>query len=112
MLIYKILRPAEWARFEAAGWLDGSPDDHAAGFIHLSSRQQVAATARRFFADEPELVVLAVDADAVDAGLCWEPSPHSGDPFPHLYAALPRSAVVAVHLVRGATAVDSALPPE
>src|SRR5262249_50987923 len=88
VLVYKILRPAEWAGFEAAGRFDGSPDDHASGFVHFSSRAQVGATAQRFFADEPELVLLAVDADALGDRLRWEPSPHSGDPFPHLYDIL------------------------
>ena len=111
VLIYKILRPAEWAEFEAAGRFDGSAADHADGFVHFSSRAQVGATASRFFADEPELVVLAVDADAVGDRLRWEPSPHSGEPFPHLYDSLPRSAVVAMHRVAGAAAVDAALPP-
>ena len=104
MLIYKILLPAEWAGFEAAGRFDGSPLDVQDGFIHLSTREQVPATAARFFAGEPELVILAVDAAAVQDSLRWESD------FPHVYAALPRTAVTAVHRITDPSAVDEQLP--
>src|SRR4051812_11228711 len=58
VLIYKILLPAEWAEFEAAGRFDGSPLDRRDGFIHCSSREQLAGTAQRYFGDQPDLVVL------------------------------------------------------
>ncbi|GIG00590.1 DUF952 domain-containing protein [Catellatospora citrea] len=109
MLIYKILLPSEWAAFEDAGRFDGSPFDHESGFIHLSSREQVAATALRVFGGEPELVVVAVDTEVVAESLRWEESRDRGV-FPHVYGPLPRSAVVAVHRVAGAAAVDDALP--
>lgn len=111
VLIYKILLPAEWARFEAAGQFDGSPVDQRDGFIHCSSREQVGRTALRFFGPEPELMVAAVDAEAVDGSLRWEAAA-SGERFPHVYAPLPMSAVVAVHRITGAASVDDALPRE
>lgn len=110
MLIYKILLPAEWAAFEAAGRFDGSPFDRASGFVHCSSREQVAATAARVFGAEPELVVVAVDADPLGDAVRWERAPDGGI-FPHVYASLPLDAVTAVHRVAGAPAVAAALPP-
>ncbi|MEV4827068.1 DUF952 domain-containing protein [Micromonospora sp. NPDC049257] len=109
MLIYKILLPTEWAGFEAAGRFDGSPLDHSSGFIHCSSREQVAATALRFFAQEPTLVVAALDTRLLGAAVRWEDAPDGG-PFPHVYAALPIDAVVTVHQVAGASSVDDAIP--
>ena len=106
-VIYKILLPAEWDDFNAAGRFDGSPFDRESGFIHCSSREQVAATAHRFFADEPELVVVALDADALDE-VRWEPA-RNGEPFPHVYGPLTGSATVSVHGVSGAAAVAGAL---
>ncbi|WP_422753994.1 DUF952 domain-containing protein [Micromonospora sp. WMMD708] len=108
MLIYKILLPAEWAEFESAGRFDGSPFDHSSGFIHCSSREQVGATALRFFAQEPALVVVALDAGLLGAAVRWEDTPDGGS-FPHVYSALPRDAVVAVHHVAGASSVDDTL---
>ncbi|MGN9914328.1 DUF952 domain-containing protein [Phytohabitans sp. LJ34] len=107
MLIYKILLPAEWAEFEAAGRFDGSPFDHASGFIHCSSREQVGPTALRVFPDEPELVVAAIDADALGESVRWEES--ADGVFPHVYAPVPRAAVTAVYQVAGAGAVEEAL---
>jgi uncharacterized protein (DUF952 family) len=111
MLIYKILLPAEWDQFQAAGRFDGSPVDHRDGFIHLSSRQQVGRTAKRYFADAPALVVVAVDGDARGVDVRWEAA-SDGDRFPHVYGSLPISAVVATYRVSGAARVDEALQVE
>jgi uncharacterized protein (DUF952 family) len=111
MMIYKILLPREWADFEAAGRFDGSSFDRSSGFIHFSSREQVGGTARRFFADEPELVVVAVDAGAMGESLRWEPASDGGT-FPHVYGSLSLGVVLAVYHVAGAQTVDEALPPE
>jgi uncharacterized protein (DUF952 family) len=109
VLVYKILLPAEWEEFERAGVFDGSPLDRESGFVHCSSRDQVADTARGLFADRPALVVAAIDADRLGDAVRWEAAPDGGT-FPHVYASVPLDAVVAVHRVDGATGVDQALP--
>lgn len=111
MVIYKILLPSEWAEFQATGEFAGSAHDLRDGFVHLSTREQVAETARRVFSAEPELIVAAVDTDAVAPWLRWEESASRGASFPHVYAPLPLAAVVEVHHVAGATEMDAALPP-
>jgi uncharacterized protein (DUF952 family) len=108
VLIYKILLPAEWDAFDAAGQFDGSPFDRESGFIHLSSRAQVAETARRVFAGEQALVVAAIDDSLVSGTLRWE-SADRGQ-FPHVYGTLPRHAVVAVYPVAGPAEIDGAVP--
>lgn len=110
MLIYKILLPSEWADFEAAGGFDGSPFDRESGFVHCSSRDQVGRVAGHLFAQEPTLVVAALDADTLGGAVRWEPS--DGELFPHVYASLPLNVVVAVHRIAGAGSVDEALPRE
>ena len=107
-MIYRILLPSEWASFEAAGRFDGSDFDHSSGFIHCSSREQVAATAVRVFPDEAVLVVVAIDDAALGDSVRWEPAPDGGV-FPHVYASVPLDAVVSVHHVAGASAVDEIL---
>jgi uncharacterized protein (DUF952 family) len=111
VLIYKILLPAEWAAFEAAGTFDGSPLDRESGYVHCSDRRQVGVVAGRVFGAEPELVVVALDADRLDQWLRWEDVPGDGV-FPHVYAPLPRTAVVAVYRIAGAERVDDTLPAE
>lgn len=93
--IYKILPRAEWTTAQAAGAFAGSAVDLADGFIHFSTGRQAAETARRYFRDLSDIVVLAVEADDLGAALRWEPS-RGGDLFPHLYEPLAVSAVRAV----------------
>ncbi|WP_412753771.1 DUF952 domain-containing protein [Krasilnikovia sp. M28-CT-15] len=57
--------PGAWAQFKAAGSFAGSTDDRSSGFIRCSTRAQVAATATRVFRQEPALVVVAVETEAL-----------------------------------------------
>ena len=91
--IYKITPRRDWERAVAAGRFDGAPVDLADGFIHFSTREQAAETARRHFAGEDDLVLVAVDPAPLGDALRWEPS-RGGALFPHLYAPLPASAAV------------------
>jgi len=94
--IYKIMAAAEWAAARAAGVYEGSAHDRRDGFVHFSTAGQAAETAAKHFAGRADLVLLAVDAGVLGDALRWEPS-RGGALFPHLYAPLPASAVVAVH---------------
>lgn len=93
MLIYKILRDAEWRELEAAGESAGAPVDRADGFIHFSTAAHVKETARKHFAGEGGLWLLAFEATALGDALRWEPS-RGGQLFPHLHAPLRREAVL------------------
>ena len=92
-LIYKILPVAEWREAQARGVFDGSAIDLTDGYIHFSTAGQAQETARRYFKDRPDLMLLAVPVEGLGEALKWEPS-RGGDLFPHLYAPLPVSAVV------------------
>lgn len=94
MAIYKILRAAEWAAFEAEGLFAGSADDLRDGFIHLSTEDQLAGTVAKHFAGEAGLVVLRVGVEG-DPQLRWEES-RGGALFPHLYRPLVRGDVLEI----------------
>lgn len=91
--VYKILTREDWDRASRDGSYAGSSDDLRDGFIHLSAARQVAATAGRHFRGIDGLVLVALDAEALGAGLKWEPS-RRGELFPHLYGPLPVAAVL------------------
>jgi uncharacterized protein (DUF952 family) len=93
MVVYKIVASEEWAEAEAAGVFMGAAIDRADGFIHFSTAEQAPDTAAKWFADRGDLTLAAVDTEALGNHLRWEPS-RGGALFPHLYAALPMSAVV------------------
>jgi uncharacterized protein (DUF952 family) len=93
--IYKICPKAQWRAAEAAGRFDGAPIDRADGFIHFSTAAQVRETAARHFSGRNGLLLITVDPTRLGEALRWEPS-RGGELFPHLYAALPMSAVIKV----------------
>ena len=93
--IYKILPRGEWGAALARRRFDGSAIDRQDGFIHFSTAEQAQETARRHFAGQEDLVVLAVEADDLGSGLRWEVS-RGGGLFPHLYAPLETALVRAV----------------
>jgi uncharacterized protein (DUF952 family) len=90
--IYKICDPAAWQAAERAGEFAGAPVDLADGYIHFSAADHVEETAAKHFAGQRDLVLVAVDADALGAALKWEPS-RGGALFPHLYGRLSIRAV-------------------
>lgn len=90
--IYKICPQTLWREAEAKGVFTGAPVDLADGFIHFSTAAQASETARRHFAGQDGLLLVAVDAAKLGAALKFEVS-RGGDLFPHLYAPLDLGAV-------------------
>lgn len=87
------MRLSDWEAALAAGSYDGSDDDRRDGFIHLSNSTQLDGTARKHFAGQAELILVAFSSRDLGAALRWEPS-RGGALFPHLYGALdPASAL-------------------
>ncbi|KQT47708.1 dihydroorotate dehydrogenase [Methylobacterium sp. Leaf456] len=94
-LVYKICPRLLWQEAEAQGVFRGAPVDRADGFIHFSTADQAAETAARHFAAQGDLLLIAVETDALGEALRFEPS-RGGALFPHLYGELPLSAVRSV----------------
>jgi uncharacterized protein (DUF952 family) len=95
LTIYKICPAALWSEAERAGTFRGMPVDARDGYIHFSTRDQLAETARRHFANQTDLMLIAVDGDRLGPALKWEPA-RDGALFPHLYGELALSAVISV----------------
>ena len=93
--IYKICPASAWREAERRGVYLGSDDDKRDGFIHFSTAEQVAETARKHFFGQTGLFLIAVDADQLGDALRWEPS-RGGALFPHLYGELDLGATTAV----------------
>jgi uncharacterized protein (DUF952 family) len=89
--IYKICGADAWQAAAIAGVYAGSADDRRDGYIHFSTAAQLAETARRHFAGQPDLVLVAVDPARLGPNLKWEPS-CGGVLFPHLYGPLSTEA--------------------
>ncbi len=109
MLIYKVLRRSEWAELEANGETPGAPVDRADGFVHFSTAEQLAGTLARHFAEEQDLLLLAVDVDAAGPELAWDHA-RGGILFPHLYRPLRRDDVVWTRPIEDGP--DGPVPPD
>ena len=92
-MIYKIFRRPEWEHLDAQGETLGAPIDLIDGYIHFSTKNQAAETAAKHFAGVEDLILAAIDADALGEDIIWEPS-RGGQLFPHLYRALKRTEIV------------------
>ncbi|HEX6420601.1 MAG TPA: DUF952 domain-containing protein [Acidimicrobiales bacterium] len=95
--ILHVTTQAAWAEARRAGEIR-PPSLAAEGFVHCSTRAQLAATLRRHFRGAGPLVALVVDPVAVAADLRWAES-HPGERFPHVHAPIPVAAVVAAEEV-------------
>ena len=93
MLIYKIFRAPEWAELEVNGQSPGAPIDVTDGYIHFSTAEQAREPASKHFTTEDNLVLAALDSDALGDALKWEPS-RGGALFPHLYRSLERADIL------------------
>lgn len=92
--VYKIIPETEWPGVAGLAAWSGSALDQTDGYVHLSTRDQVAGTLARHFAGV-SCRIAAFDAAGFGAALKWEPS-RGGELFPHLYAALPVRAAATV----------------
>lgn len=93
-LIYHIARRAEW---QAAPDADYNPAGFARdGFIHFSPLEELEGVSRRYYRGSTDLVLVTVDPLRAEAPIRYEDLTGSGVPYPHLYGALNRSAVVRV----------------
>lgn len=67
------------------------------GFVHCSSVDQAAGTARLLFAGTADLLLLVIDPRLLgDAEVVWEDTYGIGQRFPHVYGPVPRAAIVEV----------------
>lgn len=87
---FHITTGAAWAAAERAG-VYVAPSLGTEGFIHLSLERQWPGTANRFYRGVPDLVLLVIDGNRLDAEVRFEAA--DSDVFPHLYGELPVRAV-------------------
>jgi len=92
MDLHHVLTQAAWDAACAAGTY-APPELARDGFLHCCTPAQLGFVLARHFAGARGLVVLTFETDAVDAPLRWVNSEPDQPPFPHLYGAIPVSAV-------------------
>jgi uncharacterized protein (DUF952 family) len=95
----------EWSRATSSGEL--RPESLAsAGFVHLSTPEQVHLPANRLYRGRDDLVLLRIDPARLRSPIVWEhgvPTDPESMLFPHLYGPLPVGAVINVTSYRPGT---------
>ncbi len=86
MLIFKIVPRHDWEA--APDPYPGSAVDQADGFLHFSTAAQLAETLSLYYADQDDLLLVAVESTAVAADLAFEYAPSRREDFPHLFSPL------------------------
>ena len=99
MEIFHIATESDWARAQQSGAYTTSTRGRTLedeGFLHAGRRDQVAGVFNRYYADADEpLVLLTIDTELLGVPVLEEEVP-GGETFPHVYGAIPPSAVVDV----------------
>ncbi|MEL6728582.1 MAG: DUF952 domain-containing protein [Pseudomonadota bacterium] len=84
--VYKILNAADWQVAEELG-VTRTALDEGDGYVHLSTRTQVAETLALHYHGQDHVRLLEYIAEEMGGPIRWEES-RGGQLFPHLYAAL------------------------
>ncbi len=97
-MIYHITTQAAWEHALIQGAY--SHDSIAAeGFIHASHLVQIQATLQRYYGNQSNLVILAIDATKCTPEIKFEMANSVGEEFPHIYGNLNTDSVTAVYAV-------------
>ena len=91
-MIYRICGKHDWESALSIGSF-ASADLAAEGFIHCSARHQILRTANKYFRGQTELVLLEIDELQLGSSVKFENIGGAGDSFPHVYGAIPVSAI-------------------
>jgi uncharacterized protein (DUF952 family) len=105
-MLLHLIPAADWEIARERGVLAPGP----AGFVHLSTPDQVQRPADRLFAGRTDVLLLTVDPAGLDVR--FEPGLPTDPPdmlFPHAYGTVPATAVVAARPYRPGP--DGTFPP-
>jgi uncharacterized protein (DUF952 family)/GNAT superfamily N-acetyltransferase len=97
-VLLHLIEPSAWRAALGQGAVR-PPSLESAGFVHLSTPEQVHLPASRLYPGRRDLALLVVDAARLTDPVRFEdgvPADPGGQQFPHLYGPLPTSAVTAV----------------
>lgn len=99
--IYKILSKEAWEASSELGFVQLTSDDDA--FIHFSKIDQLERIISKYWKDQSEFIVLAIDPKKLPGRLVFETNPGGSAKYYHLYnGSIPLEAVVDVSLQRHA----------
>ncbi len=107
MTIFHITTQAQWQNALEQGFYTVNSLE-TEGFIHASTAEQVPRVFNAFYADQSDLVLLAISSEKLDSPVKWEAPIHPDgkktdsipevEKFPHIYGKINLNAVTVVNL--------------
>lgn len=94
MLIYHIVLPEIWEKFEDENFYEAE-SLATERFVHCSYRSQLKDVLQRYYKDAEKVLILHINPHLLTAELVAEPSTN-GEIYPHIYGAINRSAIVEI----------------
>lgn len=110
-MIFHLCRRGDWLAALESRSYRGTGDDLRDGFLHFSTRQQVAESAARHRAGIADLLLIGVAASTLGEALKWQPS-RAGQLFPHLYGPLPTDLAIRVEDLPIGDGGEHVFPPD
>ena len=113
-MLYRIAQPADWQQAQDTGFF-ASADLTAEGFIHASELAQVLETARLYYRNSPDAVLLEVpEKSLAAAGVRVEREWAAGRQawFPHVFGRIPLASISRCWPFPVAPDGSAQLPPE
>ena len=98
-MIYHVINKTSWQQALQQVFYE-APSLATEGFIHLSTKDQVAGVLQRYYQNQTDLLLLQVDESKLTAELKYEIAPSVNELFPHLFGRLNLDAVTAVTEIR------------
>ena len=98
-MIYHVVQKSKWDAALLQGFYEA--DSLASeGFIHLSTKEQVAAVLQRYYQGQNNLLLLHVDESKLTAELKYDWAPSVNEMFPHLFGRLNIDAVTEITSIK------------
>lgn len=94
-MIYHVTTNAAWQQAKENGSYTHISLEKE-GFIHNCSRAQLAGVVERYYKNIPDLLLLHIDENLLEAKLKYELAPSVNEEFPHIFGPINMDAVVEV----------------
>ncbi|RYY70981.1 MAG: DUF952 domain-containing protein [Chitinophagaceae bacterium] len=92
-MIYHVTTNTDWQKAKAQGSYSHISLERE-GFIHTCSRAQLSGVLERYYKSTPDLLLLHIDEDLLEADMKYEMAPSVNEEFPHIFGPINIDAVV------------------
>jgi uncharacterized protein (DUF952 family) len=95
--IYHITTPELWGKQQNQDFYEAE-SLKIEGFIHCSTKEQVAGVLERYFKGLSEILLLHLEVEKLRAGLKYEVAT-GGELFPHIFGTINKDAIIEVEQI-------------